>query len=98
MEKKETYQEKMDAQLKEWNTMFEELKAKAQRASVDAKIQYQEQIELLRARYEAAHAKLQELRTAGESAWEHMAVGVENAWKELKSAWDTAVAKLKEKP
>lgn len=98
MEKKETYQEKMAAQLKEWNAMLEELKAKAQRASAGAKIQYQEQIELLRAKYDAAQAKLQELRTAGESAWEHLTVGMENAWKELKSAWDTAVAKLKEKP
>ena len=98
MEKKETYQEKMDAQLKEWTVMLEELKAKAQRASVDAKIHYQEQIELLRTKCDAAQAKLQELRTSGESAWERLAAGMENAWKKLKGAWNIAAAKLKEKP
>jgi hypothetical protein len=96
VEKKETYQEKMDAQLKEWTAMLEELKAKAQQASVDATIQYQEQIELLRTKYDAAQAKLQELRTAGESAWEHLAADMENAWKELRKRrgwWSALVSR-----
>jgi len=95
MEKKETYQEKMEAQLKEWTAKLEELKAKAQQASADVKIQYQEQIETLRTKFDATQAKLQELRTAGEGAWEDLKAGIENAWSELKNAWETAVSKFK---
>jgi len=48
MNKKEAYQEKFDAQLREWSAKIDELKAKADQAKAEAKIEYYEQIEALR--------------------------------------------------
>ena len=36
---KEAYQEKLEAQLKEWSAQFKELQAKAEMAKTDAKIE-----------------------------------------------------------
>ena len=62
MNKKEAYQEKFDAQLREWSAKIDELKAKADQAKAEAKIEYYEQIEELRSKQAAAQTKLQELR------------------------------------
>lgn len=64
-EKRAKYQEKMEAQLKEWGAKIEGLKARAEKASVDAQIQYHEQIEVLRTKYAAAEGKFSEFKTAG---------------------------------
>ena len=95
MERKELYQEKMEAQLREWRAKIDELKAKAQHASADAKLQYEQQLATLRPRLEAAQQKFQELKTSSESAWGDVRTGMEGAWSELRRAWDKAVSQFK---
>ncbi len=87
---KEAYQEKLEAQLREWTAKIAELKAKADKAKAEVKMEYVEQIEKLRIQQAAAEAKLQELRQSGEQAWEDLKPGLERAWKELKTAVDHA--------
>lgn len=72
MSMKKAYEEKLQAQLDEWNAEIEKLKAKADKAEADAKIEYYEQIEKLREQQQEAQAKLNELRRAGEDAWEDL--------------------------
>ena len=95
MERKDLYQEKMEAQLKEWQAKIDELTAKAQQASADAKLQYKKQMDVLRPKLEAAQQKLQELKTSGKNAGDNIKTGMEAAWNELKTAWDKAVAQFK---
>ena len=95
MERKELYQEKMEAQLREWRAKIDELKAKAQHASADAKLQYEKQIAALRPKLEAAQQQLQALKTSSENAWDDIKTGVEGAWSELKTAWDKAVSQFR---
>ena len=67
-DKRKAYEEKLDAQLKEWNAQTALLKAKAENAKADAKIDHYKTMETLQAKQDAARTKLQELRSAGDDA------------------------------
>jgi len=95
METKTAYQEKMEAQLKEWSAKIGELAAKAEKAQADAKIEYQQQLEGLRAKQQEVEENLKKLRQAGEEAWEDWKTGVQKAWDDLQGAWESAVARFK---
>jgi chromosome segregation ATPase len=83
MTKKEAYEKKLEAQLKEWKTDIDKMKAKADKADAEAKLEYYKQIEDLRTKQEAVQKKLTELKTAGESAWEDLKSGIDLAWTSL---------------
>jgi hypothetical protein len=39
--------------------------------------------------------KLEELREAGDEAWEELKAGIENAWDDLRTAMQNALARIK---
>lgn len=90
MSMKQAYVEKVQARLNEWDAEIEKLKARAEGAEADAKIEYHEQIETLREEQREAQAKLDELRAAGDNAWEDMKAGVQQAWDSLEHAAEKA--------
>jgi hypothetical protein len=49
----------------------------------------------LQHREDEARAKLHELKTAGDGAWEDLQSGAEKAWAEVKAAFHSAVLKFK---
>jgi predicted nuclease with TOPRIM domain len=85
---KEAYQEKLEAQLKEWSAKAKELQAKAETAKAEVKVELQKHLEGLRAKQEAAQEKLKEIKETGAHAWEKAKPGVEKAMSDLNSAWD----------
>ena len=85
-DKRKAYEEKIDAQLEEWNAQIALLKARADKAKAEAKIEYNETIETLQRRRDEAKAKLHELKTAGDEAWD-----------EVKTAFRFASSKFKGK-
>lgn len=94
-DKRKAYEERFDAQLKEWSTEIALLKAKSDKAKAEAKIEYYKTIETLQGKQDAARAKLQELRTAGDDAWEDVKTGAENVWTEVKTAFQSATSRFK---
>jgi len=78
---------KMETRLKEWGAQLDELVAKGHEASAEAKIDYRKRIDDLKAKHQAAQAKLEELKTAGSEKWETFKAGVESAWNELEVAF-----------
>ena len=94
-DKRKAYEEKLDAQLKEWSAELALLKAKADKAKADAKIEYYKTIEALQGKQNDAKAKLQELKTAGDDAWEDIKKGAEKAWAEVKTAYHDATSRFK---
>ena len=94
-DKRKAYEEKLDAQLKEWSAQITLLKAKADNAKADAKIEYYKTIEALQRKQNEAKTKLQELKTAGDEAWEDLKTGAEKAWAEVKTAFHDAISKFK---
>ena len=94
-DKRKAYEEKLDAQLKEWNAQIALLKAKAENAKADAKIDYYKTIEALEHKQDEAKTKLQELKTAGDEAWEDVKAGAEKVWAEVKTAYHDAISRFK---
>lgn len=94
-DKRKAYEEKLDAQLEEWNAQIALLKARAAKAKAEAKIEYNKTIEALQHRQDEARAKLHELKTAGDEAWEDLKKGAEKAWAEVKTAFQDAASKFK---
>ena len=94
-DKRKAYQEKLDAQLKEWNAEIALLNAKADKAKAEAKIEYYKTIETLQGKQDAAKMKLQELRAAGDDAWADLKTGAENIWAEVKTAFQSAASRFK---
>jgi len=68
MEKKEAYRNKLEAQMREWSAKIDLLKARADQAEAEAKIEYNKRIEDLRQKKEALKAKLDDLRNASDAA------------------------------
>lgn len=95
MDKRKAYEEKLDAQLEEWNAQIALLKARADKAKAGAKIEYYKTIEALQHKQDEAGAKLRELKTAGDEAWEDLKKGSEKAWDEVKAAFHIAASKFK---
>ena len=92
---KEDYQAKLEAQLKEWSRKIDQLKSAAEKLAADAQVTYHQQIDELRGKQEAAQKKLQELKKAGEGAWEFLKVGIDRAWDELKQGVEGALSRFK---
>ena len=94
-DKRKAYEEKFDAQLKEWNAQIALLKARADKGKAEVKIEYYKTIEALQHRQNEAGTKLHELKTASDEAWEDLKTGAEKAWDEVKAAFHSAALKFK---
>jgi hypothetical protein len=92
---KEAYQEKIEAQLKEWTAKLNEYKAKADKASADVKIQMYSQIDQMKARKEALQQKLNEVGAASGDSWEALKAGSEKILEEMKKTWESMKSKFK---
>lgn len=82
---KKAYQEKLEAQLKEWQAEIDKLKAQTQKKSADAKITYQKKIDQLEQKMEQSKKKLATLKETGEDKWEDVRKEVEMETNELKA-------------
>ena len=95
MNKKQIYEDKLKAQLNEWDAKIDVLKAKADKAGTAAKADYYETIEDLKKKRNSAKEKLGELRAATDDAWEDLKDGLESAWSALGSAVKSATSRFK---
>jgi len=95
MSKKELYEQKMQAQLNEWQAEVDKFKAKASGASAKAQLQLNKDISALEGKIEQGNTKLAEVTAASEDAWESIKEGVDSTWDSLESAVSDAKAKLK---
>ncbi len=94
-DKRKAYEEKLDAQLKEWSAQLTLLKAKADNAKADIKIRYYETIDILQRRKDEVSHKFHELRVASDEAWADLKTGVEKAWSDAKAAYQDAMSRFK---
>jgi hypothetical protein len=95
-DKRKAYEEKLDAQINELNAQLALIKAKADKAKAEAKVEYYTTIEALQLKRDTARAKLHELKKAsGDDAWDDLKASAEKAWDDVKSAFHTAAEKFK---
>ena len=94
-DQRKAFEEKFDAQLKGWSLELAMLKAKADKAKAEAKIDCYKTIETLQGKHDSARTKLRELRAAGDDAWEDLKTGAERAWTEVKASFSSADSRFK---
>jgi len=87
--------EVVEAKLKEWAFELGRLKVRAEQAGAEAKAEYDRQSTALRAKMEDLQRKMQTVAKSGSEASGEMGKGIENAWAELKKAFESATAKFK---
>jgi len=87
METVEWHIQQMEAELKQWGARLDKLMEKADASGTGAKIDYRNRLDALSEKYQAAEARLTELKAAGTSKWDTYKVGVESAWSELATAF-----------
>jgi hypothetical protein len=95
MSKKDEYCATMESEIKKWDGEVDKLNAKGEQVSADLRVGYDTQLKAMRADRDLAYSKLQEVRTANESAWQHMQAGVDAAWNSMKNALDKAASQFK---
>jgi predicted nucleic acid-binding Zn-ribbon protein len=95
MTKRDDYVRKMHAKLDEWNSDLDRLMAKADLVKVQARAEYQKQIQDLRLKCDDAGKKLEEVKRAREDAWEDLKDGLERASKALGEAFESAKSRFK---
>lgn len=74
---KQSFQQKLEAQLKEWDAKLDELKEKAPGLKGKIRAEYEIQLEALAENKASANEKLQDLRRHMEDAWEDLKEGLE---------------------
>jgi phage shock protein A len=86
METRQAYQQKVEAQLKEWSARLGDLRVKAEKASEGMRQELAKDLA-------EARKKLDELKSASEEKWGHLRSGVETAWRDLAGAFDRVLGK-----
>ena len=83
---REDYQVQMEKQLNEWKVQTEGFKAGAEKIEANAKVQYEKQLEALRAAQTEAWEDFYKLKGANESAWGQFKAHMDKAGGEVKAA------------
>jgi DNA anti-recombination protein RmuC len=89
-DKREAYQQKLDARLDEWKAEIEKLRAKAEGVEADAKVRYHEMIEDLTERRQKLMKQADEMREASEERFHKMRETAEQYWKDMSAATEAA--------
>ena len=86
MSDKEIYEQKIEAQLDEWQSEINKYKARLKNAEADMKLVIEHQINDLQEKHKQAKDKLLELSKSGENAWKELKSGLDRAGAELERA------------
>lgn len=94
MNEKELYQQKLKAQLNGWQADIDKLKAKMAGASVGAKLELNQHINMLESKIGEGNSKLEELDKATDDSWESLKKGFDEAWESISAAFKDAYNKF----
>ena len=77
MNTKEAYEQKIQAQVDEWDSEILKLKAQAAKTTAEVQINMNNQIKELRKKKESVNEKFTQLKEASEDSWEDLKAGIE---------------------
>jgi chromosome segregation ATPase len=93
-DKKEEYQRKLAAEMKELDVKIDELKAKAGRASDSVKAEFAKDMEALDRQKAILAEKMEAVKTSSASGWSEVKSGANSAMESVKQTYEKAKAKL----
>lgn len=88
------HQGEMEAQLQEWGTKLDQLKAKADQAGADAEAHLNQKIEELGTKRDEMAQNLENLKNSSDDAWESIRAGLQSAWQEVNKGFEEATHKF----
>jgi hypothetical protein len=94
---REEYQALLERQLNEWKTYTERVKAEADQLGTQPKAQFDQQLELIRAKQNEAWDNLLKLKGASEDAWDDWKSKLDKAWDEMRAASDRLTDQFRKK-
>jgi hypothetical protein len=95
MATKDAYKSKLEAEIKEWDAKLDQLSAKAQEATADARIAYENELESLKSKRAVAQEALEEWGKHSRNAWEDVKNGAQSAWHEMSKAVERVTSRFK---
>lgn len=93
LENRKNYESNLEAQLAQWKADLDVIRAKANRAEVSAKIQFDKTITSLQEAHDEAGIRLGSLKAATDDAWEGLKLGTEKAWTGIRSQFHHSIPK-----
>ena len=93
-EKKEEYQRKLTAEMRDLDVKIDELKAKAGRGSDAVKAQFARDMEALDRQKAVLAEKMEAVKTSSASKWDEVKAGANSAMESVKQTYEKAKAKL----
>ena len=97
MSDRESYKKAYKTQLDEWGREIKRLRAKADAARADARVEMHKRVDVLDKNLQEAITTFAELAQAGDEAWGTVRKGMESAWASLKTSFNEAGARFKDK-
>ena len=94
MKEKDLYEQKLKAKLSEWQADIDKLKAKMAGASVGAKLELNQHINMLESKIDEGNSKLDELEKVTDDSWESVKEGFNQAWGSISNAFEDAYKKF----
>ena len=91
MEKKESYRKELEARLKKWKSLIDDLSEKAEKISEESRAAFKGQLAELHKQFEKVESKLAEYKEAGGEVWQTLKIGLETAAGDLKESLDAAM-------
>lgn len=91
---RDAYRQIFEARLKELEARIAILQARAEKASADAKIEFDQQLQVLNQKYMDARNRLKDWRASAEDAWDELRSGMEESLDELSEAVENAGKRL----
>lgn len=95
MKIQKAYKQKMAAQLKELDAQIDLIEARLENAGADIRIRHSEELQLLRAKRQAASEKMEELGKVSGDAWETVKETSDKLWDDLRTSLAEVYAKFK---
>jgi hypothetical protein len=94
---KETYQARLEAELRALDLKIAALKAEASKAGADTRAKVAAETATLESRRAAAHSKLDAVKASASEAWKDVKVGADKAMRDLRQTVLKVEADLKKK-
>jgi hypothetical protein len=83
MSPQDLYVAKMEARISEWTARLGAMKTKLDEAELQSRLEFHKQVDASQRQHEVASRHLDELKQAGEEAWESLRAGLEIVMTEL---------------
>jgi len=94
MEKKQIYQEKIDAELERLDAQINLIQSKARKAKEDKRKELINQVQKLDEQWKEISLKLEDMRGKSQEAWQEMTEGLNRSLDELEASAQEALKKL----